>query len=409
MKGIDIYEGDNIQDWNDVKNAGIEVVIQKASQGTSHVDSLLQYRYPRIKDAGLKIGFYHFAQYNSTNPIAEAQHFLSTIAGLESDTVLWLDIEIDDKWDKQVAINYANTFIDYVRNQGHEIGIYTGDNFFHAYLENNIPSIPLWIASYGRQPNLYPDNASWQYTDQGQLNGIVGNVDLDYFIDNIFIEKEIKPKKKIAPKYDETIPESIIYYQIPNMPFYFEKREDKGMGIHLDRGNYITINKGSISAYVNDNNGYGDSNVLIDVKENNFLSSKYDESVPDGNNYYQIPGTNFYFERREDGGLSIHMDRGNYITIRKGEIEIICNDNKGHYYYKNLIKANKALSTKYEESIPTGINYYQIPNMTFYIEKRTDCGMGIHLDRGNYITINKGSIIVFVNDNNGNSNIKKIL
>ncbi len=190
LKGIDIYEGDNVQNWNDVKNAGIQVVIQKASQGTSHVDSLLQYRYPRIKDAGLKIGFYHFAQYNSTNPIAEAQHFLSTIAGLESDTVLWLDIEIDDKWDKQVAINYANTFIDYVRNQGHEIGIYTGDNFFHAYLENNIPSIPLWIASYGRQPNLYPDNASWQYTDQGQLNGIVGNVDLDYFIDNIFAKRE---------------------------------------------------------------------------------------------------------------------------------------------------------------------------------------------------------------------------
>ncbi|SHJ62809.1 GH25 family lysozyme [Clostridium magnum] len=193
IKGIDIYEGDNIQDWNIVKQKGVEVVIQKATQGTSHVDSLLKYRYPKIKQAGLKIGFYHFAQFNSVKPIAEAQHFLSTISGLESDTVLWLDIEAAEKWDKQIAINYANTFIDYIKNLGHKVGIYTGDSFYHEYLEGNIPEIPLWLASYGRQPSLYPSNASWQYSESGRLDGIVGNVDLDYFIDNIFISKPVSP------------------------------------------------------------------------------------------------------------------------------------------------------------------------------------------------------------------------
>jgi lysozyme len=39
MNGIDIYEGDNIQDWNKVKASGIEVVIQKATQGISKIDS----------------------------------------------------------------------------------------------------------------------------------------------------------------------------------------------------------------------------------------------------------------------------------------------------------------------------------------------------------------------------------
>lgn len=190
MKGIDIYEGDNIQDWNKVKASGIEVVIQKASQGTSHVDSLLQYRYPRIKQADLKLGFYHFAQFNSADPIAEAQHFLKTITGLKSDTVLWLDIEAAEKWSKQAAINYANAFIDYIRDQGYKVGIYTGDSFYHEYLEGNIQDdVPLWLASYGRQPSLYPSNASWQYSESGSIPGIVGDVDLDYFIDNIFIRK----------------------------------------------------------------------------------------------------------------------------------------------------------------------------------------------------------------------------
>jgi lysozyme len=189
LKGIDIYEGDNIQDWNVLKQQGIEVVIQKATQGTSHVDKLLQYRYPIIKEAGFKIGFYHFAQYNSTDPVAEAQYFLNSIDGLESDTVLWLDLEAEEHWDKQTAINYANAFIDYVKKQGFGIGIYTGSSFYYDYLAGNIPDVPLWLASYGKQPLLYPNNCSWQYSESGSLNGAVGNnTDLDYFIDDIFIE-----------------------------------------------------------------------------------------------------------------------------------------------------------------------------------------------------------------------------
>jgi len=34
---------------------------------------------------------------------------------------------------------------------------------------------------------LYPSSASWQYSESGNLEGVVGNVDLDYFIDDSFI------------------------------------------------------------------------------------------------------------------------------------------------------------------------------------------------------------------------------
>ncbi len=185
MKGIDIYEGDNIQDWNKVKASGVEVVIQKATQGTSFVDSLLQYRYPRIKQTGLKLGFYHFAN-NTGDPEVQAKHFLDSINGLVSDTVLWLDIEAEENWSKQAAINFANTFISYVQNKGFKIGIYTGESFYSDYLAGNISDIPLWLASYGKQPSLYPSSASWQYSESGGVDGISGDVDLDYFIDNIF-------------------------------------------------------------------------------------------------------------------------------------------------------------------------------------------------------------------------------
>ncbi|MBV4423165.1 N-acetylmuramoyl-L-alanine amidase [Clostridium tyrobutyricum] len=59
-----------------------------------------------------------------------------------------------------------------------------------------------------------------------------------------------------APKYDESIPQGV--YQIPGTKGYIEPRTDGGLGIHLNRGNYIVIGKGFIDAYVNDNNGHGD-------------------------------------------------------------------------------------------------------------------------------------------------------
>lgn len=63
----------------------------------------------------------------------------------------------------------------------------------------------------------------------------------------------------------------------------------------------------------------------------------------------------------------------------------------------------------YEETVPTGDNIYQIPNMPFYIEKRTDGDMSIHLDRGNYMTLRKGGAPeVYWNNNKGSGGSKRL-
>jgi lysozyme len=147
-KGVDIYEYDNIYDYQQLKNDGIDVVIQKATQGLYHNDSLLFYRYTQIINYGFKIGYYHFAD-NSGQPIAEAQHFLGQINRLHSDTILWLDIENASNWTQSESVDYVNQFVNYVRSQGYNIGIYTGLSFYYEYLSGNIPTdIPLWLAGY---------------------------------------------------------------------------------------------------------------------------------------------------------------------------------------------------------------------------------------------------------------------
>lgn len=199
-KGIDVYEYTNISDYQKLKNSGVSVVIQKATQGMHHNDALLYYRANILLQYGFKVGYYHFAD-NSGNPVGEAQHFLDRIKGLHLDTCLWLDIENESDWTKWQAIDYTNRFISYVQSRGYKIGIYTGLSFYYEYLNENVPSnIPLWLASYGKQPLQFPSTVSWQYTGTGYNAGLIGYADKDYFNDNIFTGNRSVPKQNTQKK-----------------------------------------------------------------------------------------------------------------------------------------------------------------------------------------------------------------
>lgn len=181
-KGIDVYEGCNITSYHELRQAGYDIIIQKATQYRK--DKLLYYRASEAPKYGFKIGYYHFAN-NTENPEQQAQLFIDAIQGLQNDTCLWLDIEIEENWSKSAAINFSNRFINYVQSKGYKCGIYTGYYFYKDYLQGNIPSIPLWIASYGKQPPTYSAQ-SWQYSESGRIPGVATPVDLNYFVGNIF-------------------------------------------------------------------------------------------------------------------------------------------------------------------------------------------------------------------------------
>lgn len=63
---------------------------------------------------------------------------------------------------------------------------------------------------------------------------------------------------------------------------------------------------------------------------------------------------------------------------------------------------------KYDESVPSGTNIFNIPNTKGYIEQATDGRLIIHKDRGNYIAIGKGFADIYWNNNNGHGGSKRI-
>lgn len=197
-----IYNGIDVSNWQgyinyaEVKDAGIEVVYIKASQGSSIKDAYFDVNYENAKNNGLKVGFYHFlTATNEDEAEEEARFFASVISGKVPDCKLAMDYEVFDGRSREEIDNISRIFIETVEElTGKEVVIYSdlsnSQNIFNKSLAEDYE---LWLAYYGDYNGLTYVETSWkeyigvQYTDRGIINGISGSVDRDLFTADIFL------------------------------------------------------------------------------------------------------------------------------------------------------------------------------------------------------------------------------
>lgn len=167
-KGIDVFSGTNVTNWSSVKNSGIQMVYIKATEGVSYTNPLMNSQYNGAKNAGLLVGFYHFASTNS--PTAEYQYFMNTISGYAQDLKPCLDYEVS---------NADYSFINQFMSQNSNLILYS----CHSIADNTgIALNKIWIAEPGTAPADTRGYAGIQYSWTGQVNGISNaDVDMDYF------------------------------------------------------------------------------------------------------------------------------------------------------------------------------------------------------------------------------------
>ena len=160
MKGIDISSYQANFNFN---GSDAEVCIIKATEGLTWTSPTLKIQYALAKVRGMKVGFYHFLRGN--DPIAEAKHFLSAIAGLQSDCKYVIDAETEPKG----ISARIRVFADYLISQGKEPCLYSGLNFYQTEILDNCKDIPLWVAAY-RSTRPLIKSVGWQYTDKNGLD-----------------------------------------------------------------------------------------------------------------------------------------------------------------------------------------------------------------------------------------------
>ncbi len=193
IHGIDVSDWQGSIDYAQVKNAGVEVVYIKASQGNSIVDAYFRTNYDNAKANGLKVGLYHFLTARSVEEAQQqAEYFSSVISGTSPDCKLAMDFEVFGNLsvDEINAISLA--FLQKVQSlTGKEVIIYSdASNASNTFGPGLASTYPLWVAQYGvSQPNTgnWNQYEGFQYSDTGTIPGIRGYTDLDTFTEGIFL------------------------------------------------------------------------------------------------------------------------------------------------------------------------------------------------------------------------------
>jgi lysozyme len=206
LVGIDVSHHQGLIDWPKVAAANVEFAYVKTSQGTGYVDAQFRRNAAGAKAVGIPVGFYHYANPEKGNTaLAEAAHFVETTRGMACDLPYCLDLEGEAaKLSTADLTTWALTFMREVKKQtGKGVILYTGAYFARDELAKAAGEFPLWIAHYGATiplaNNTWDTWAMFQYTSSGKVNGISGNVDMDYMDADYFAAITAKPAPPVKP------------------------------------------------------------------------------------------------------------------------------------------------------------------------------------------------------------------
>ena len=189
IRGVDISHHNGTVNWTQLKNEGVAFAYIKATEGTTHTDSKYKDNYPKAKKADIKVGTYHFYTF-ALDGEEQANHFIRHAKVDNNDLIPVIDVEHSSynihSWDKK----YQKVVIDELKKMEqvmfdhygvHPI-IYTNKNCYALYVKHHLPNNLIWMSDLHNEPNI-EDNEwiIWQFSHTGRLNGVKGDIDLNYF------------------------------------------------------------------------------------------------------------------------------------------------------------------------------------------------------------------------------------
>lgn len=180
--GIDISAHNGDIDFRKVAADGITFVIIKATEGGTFKDRRFVDNLREAREAGLKVGAYHFFRFD-TPGYMQGLNFLHSLQSRELDLPLIIDIEEWANPNSQptpVVLNRLTEMIDHLESHGHRVMLYTNKNGFARFVRGRLEGYPLWICSLIDEPREI-DWVIWQGTHNGRVDGINHPVDINAF------------------------------------------------------------------------------------------------------------------------------------------------------------------------------------------------------------------------------------
>lgn len=188
LKGIDISKHQGVISWEKVPK-DIKFVIIRAGYGVNTVDKYFKANIEGALKNGFSVGVYWFIYANTeAEALTNAIMFDSVIKPYKDKITykVWCDYEYDtDEYAVKCGYNptkttrtaIVKTFCEKMRSLGYEVGVYANRDYLRNKFED-LSKYPLWYALYSSIKDR--DCYMWQYTSKGSVNGISGNVDMNY-------------------------------------------------------------------------------------------------------------------------------------------------------------------------------------------------------------------------------------
>lgn len=186
MNGIDLSQHNIVTNWNEVAK-NVDFVILRAGYGKelSQIDKKFEEYYSECKKHNITVGCYWYSYAKSKNEAEkEAEVFLKTIKGKQFDFPVYYDVEEYEifKLGKKAVSEIITAFCEKVEKAGYFTGFYSNPNFLHNVVNDTVKSrFSLWLAHWDTS-TPYCNCGIWQKSSKGKINGISGNVDIDFCI-----------------------------------------------------------------------------------------------------------------------------------------------------------------------------------------------------------------------------------
>lgn len=193
--GIDVSEWQREINWQKVADSGVSFAMIRATHGLKR-DAYFVKNVEAALEAGIAVGVYCCSYATTISGIcAEAEFFLETIRPYREEIAFpaALDAEQDAQFrlGKSAVTELMLQFCAAVTEAGYIPLVYTNCNWLNcvvdkaALAENGIDIWVAWPKAVSSFDELPPngvtkhDHTIWQFSSQGRIDGIAGNVDLN--------------------------------------------------------------------------------------------------------------------------------------------------------------------------------------------------------------------------------------
>ncbi len=180
-RGIDVSHWQGAIDWRQVAENDVSFVML-GTRYSGQVDPMFHTNATGALDAGIQLGVYIYSYaVNTAMAEAEADFVLDLIKDYPISYPVAFDMEasVQSTLSPGELAAIINAFCKKIEDAGYHAILYANDYWLANKIDMSQVNYDVWVARY-EKPHEYVNPVMWQATSTGVIDGVNGNVDIDF-------------------------------------------------------------------------------------------------------------------------------------------------------------------------------------------------------------------------------------